>query len=163
MLDAVIWLIASEKAIEFNSWWNNFQGKTWNVNLYSFVLGYRSPSLCPIWLPLLCPPRMPWLLAGRQAEQWVRIREPAELQTNMSHWPGDLHDLWPAADPWPVHLSHPLHISKLGGPGWAHCTCVGVSESVCEFRVSHSAKLKAKTLNFTATTCSVICLEWLCF
>lgn len=81
----------------------------------------------PIWLLLLCPPRVIQLWAGQQVECWVRIREPPELQTNLSHWPGDARNHWPAADRWPARLSHPLHISMLDGPGWVRlyfCGCV---------------------------------------
>lgn len=85
-------------------------------SVYS-LLAKEAPSLCPIWL-LLCPRRVFRLLAGWRAECRVKIREPPELQTNTSHWPGAPRDLWPAADRWPARPSRPLHISTLDVPGW---------------------------------------------
>lgn len=94
-----------------------FYSTFWPTLILYSLLAKEAPSLCPIWL-LLRPRRVFQLLAGWRAECRVKIREPPELQTNTSHWPGAPRDLWPAADRWPARPSRPLHISTLDVPGW---------------------------------------------
>lgn len=99
--------------------------------------------MCPVWLIFLCPPRVLQFWAGWRAEPWVRIKEPPEIQTNLSHWPGSARALWPAADHWPARPSRPQRISMLDGPGWVR---------LCWERL---------TVSLMLTYCVVTCLEWL--